>query len=341
MTAPPTPDELKHRLLQRIRPLAEALIPDGKVEGHEWVGHSRSDGAKWGVVIKGGKAGYYQNFGTGTGGTSALALIRDAVCDGDPRKAYAWALGFLGDAVLLPPSPAPASEPAAEPQPADVRKLFAAAQPFSWDGPAGRYLIGRSITPDKLPPYFGGLRFQPRCWNAEVREHLPAMLASVIGANGSGFYALHRTYLQDGPGGWRKASVAKPKKVLGKFTGGLIPLVRGASGKPIARAPRGDAVVIGEGIENVLTVARFYPERRAVAAVAIANLPNLKLPRAITSVMLIRDRDGENQAVQDTRDRAIVRWKTEGRFVEVWEPPEGCKDANDYWREVCAGKREA
>jgi hypothetical protein len=350
VTAPPSPDDLKRTLAVRILALAQAVVPDGKVDGAEWVGHG-PDGAKWGIVIKGGKTGYYQNFGSGSGGTSGLGLIRDAVCDGDPKRAYAWALKFLGDAVLLPASmqrpkadPPPPGPPPPDPHGAPVTglKLYLEGEKFAWDNPAGRYLQGRGIDPDRLSEPLRALRYHRAVWHADVQRHLPAMLAAVIDPVTRKHIAVHRTYLgRDPDGSWRKSRVAKPKKVLGSFAGGIIPLARGASGKPLARAPDDDQALIAEGIENALTVAQWFPEWRALAAVAVANLPRIALPPQIARVMLVRDRDGENRAVQDSRDRAVTRWTEEGRTVSLWEPPEHCKDANDYWRAVKAGTVEA
>ncbi len=220
---------------------------------------------------------------------------------------------------------------------------FINAQPFAWNGPVGCYLAGRGIEPERFARRpLNALRFEPRCWHHDVGEKLPAMLAAIIDPVTRQHVALHRTYLHDGAGGvWRKSRVVPAKKVLGKFAGGIIPLTRGASGKPIRHAPDGDRCIVAEGIENALTVAQWFPEWRAIAAVAVANLPLITLPPAMADIMLVRDRDGENQAVQEARARAIVRWIDEGRRVEEWIPPDGCKDANEYWQQVKNGEREA
>lgn len=342
MTAPPHPDDLKEQLAVRIQALAAMLIPDGQCEGSEWRGHG-PDGAKWGVVIKGGKIGYYQNFGSGKGGVSALGLIRDAVCQGDPRRAYIWALKFLGDDVLLPPAMRPAKPPATRENVSTVTGLgqFIQAQEFAWDNPVGLYLQARGIVPDKFRRPLRALRFDPRSYHKEGDAHLPAMLAAIIDPTSRKHIALHRTYLGRDGNGWCKSKVVPAKKVLGSFQGGIIPLTRGASGKPFGKIPDGDSCLMAEGIENALTVAQWFPELRALSCIAVANMPQVALPPEIASVMLVRDRDGENAPVKAARDRAVTRWLEEGRGVSLWEPPADCKDANDYWREVVSGKREA
>ena len=337
------PDELKRHLAVRIVALAKALLPDGKPEGAEWRG-TGPDGAKWGIVIRGAKVGCFQNFGTGAGGTSALALVRDAVCGGDPSAAYRWALDFLDAAVkpIAAPSRAPPSKPAASDNTSHTGLAkFLRAKEFTWSSPVGLYLRGRGIDPDRLPRQPTALRFDPQCWHSDHNVRLPAMVAAVIDAVSRKHIALHRTYLgRNSDGTWRKSRALPEKKVLGRFAGGIIPLTRGASGKPLREAPDGDGCLIAEGIENVLTGAMWFPELRGLACIASANLPNVALPPAIRSVMLIRDRDGENLPVQDSRDRALIRWEAEGRTVSIWEPPPAYQDANEYWQAVQSGECE-
>jgi hypothetical protein len=330
----PDPEDVKRRLVALILPLARLVLPDGRLEGAEWVGRG-PDGAKWGVVVKGRKAGFFQNFGVGKGGTSGLALIRDAVCGGDHVAAFTWALNFLGSDVAISGPPPPISSPRHGTGRATAeggKSLYIAGAPFAWDGPTGLYLRGRCISPERIAGDLRALRFAERCWHSDAETHLPAILAPVIDPRTRQHIATHRTYLEpDGTGGWRKARVARPKKLLGSAMGGVIPLTRGASNKPLGQAPDNDGCLIAEGIENAATVAQFFPELRALACVSIGNLAKIALPPAITRVLLVRDRDGENFAVRASRDAALARWAAEGRSVSVWEPAEGAKDANDYW----------
>jgi hypothetical protein len=146
------PEEVKRRLVTLILPLAQRILPDGRIEGHEWTGRG-PDGAKWGVVVKGHKAGFFQNFGSGKGGRSGLAFIRDAVCDGDHQAAYAWALRYIGSGVQVAGTPPPTPPPrhGEGRTKADRGKaMYLAGEPFSWDGPAGLYLRRRSICPELI-----------------------------------------------------------------------------------------------------------------------------------------------------------------------------------------------
>lgn len=320
---------MKRRLAGRMTDLARKLLPDGRVSGHEWVGHGR-DGNKWGVVIYGGKIGTYQNFGAGIGGISGLGLIRDLACEGDYKAAYRWALDFLGEAALQPAPPAPKPAESKPRKASDNGKgMWLRAEPFDWQGPVGLYLQGRGIEPDKIDGKLRALRFTPACWHTDISEYLPAMLAPVIHAETREHIATHRTYLETVGGQWRKARVDKPKKILGAASGGVIPLTHGASRKPIAKAPAGDQCLMAEGIENALTAAQWFPELRALAAVSAGNLPTIRLPAAITMVMLVRDRDGMNAAVMQSRDVALGSWRAEGRECRLWVPPPGTKDANE------------
>jgi hypothetical protein len=330
---PLSPDTVKAHLATRILALARQVAPDGRVSGREWEGHG-PDGSKWGIVITGDKAGRWQNFGSGAAGQSGLSLIRDAFCGGDHRAAWQWALDWLGEAADRPPpaSPPPAARLRGLERNAAAIGLFLHAQPMDWDGPVGCYLAGRGIDPAAFGhASIGSLRFHPQCWNVEANAHLPAMVAAVIDPLTRTHIATHRTWLAGGGHTWRKAPLETPKKLLGPGLGGIIPLTRGASGKALGRAPDGDAALLGEGIENTLTVAQWFAERRAIAYVSAGNLAALELPEALADIVLIRDRDGENAAVNQVRRDTVLHWTDEGRTVALWQPPAGHKDANDYW----------
>jgi hypothetical protein len=331
MSAPP-PESVKASLARRILELARLVAPEGRKAGREWVGHG-PDGSKWGIVLSGDKVGCWQNFATGSAGRSGLSLIRDAFCRGDHVEAWKWALNWLGeDATTTRPEPVPVPDRPREPH-RGALALYLHAEPFAWHNPVGRYLVARGIFEDRFPRPLGALRFHPNCRHHESGHALPAMVAAVVDPlEPRRHLATHRTYLAESEGRWRKASVPSAKMMLGPSLGGVVPLTCGASGKGLGDVPYGDCALLGEGIENTLTAAQWLPERRAIAYVSAGNLASLNLPIAIRDILLICDRDGENQQVTRARDWTAAHWKLqEGRRVEYWRPPMGAKDANAFW----------
>jgi hypothetical protein len=95
--------------------------------------------------------------------------------------------------------------------------------------------------------------------------------------------AAHCTYLAIAPDGVRKLNRRPAKKVWGRYAGGLIPLTRGASNKPLRDAPDDDGCLIAEGIENALAAAWLRPELRAFAGVAVGNLAAIALPEQMAN----------------------------------------------------------
>lgn len=335
------PADVKDRLALSVATIAEMFLPDGRAEGIEWRGHG-PDGAAWGVVLRGRKVGCWQNFGAGTGGVSLLSFVRDVHCQGDHTRAWRWALDFIGDKIETPIARAPGPAPVRTPANGENGKgMWLKADAFAWAGPVGLYLQGRGIDPLRLARPPGALRFHAALWNAEHACHLPAMVAAIVDPISHQHIATHRTYLARGDDRWTKANVAKPKKVLGPFAGGIIPLTRGPSGKAWRQMAPGETLVLAEGIENALTVAMFYPEARAAAYVSASNLLNVDLPDTVAHVILVRDRDGLNVPLNDARGLAVGCWREEGREVSLWNPPAGEHDANDAWRAELAAELAA
>jgi hypothetical protein len=336
----PSYSQIAQELRADIERVAREILPDGKREGREWRG-TGPDGGAWCVVLTGSKQGVFLNTGAGVAG-DPLELVRYGRCGGDKRAAYAWALAWLGYGGSNLPQHQPQRPVAPRQPPRDdteqiqgaARAMFINAKPFTWECPAGLYLIGRGITPETITWPLRALRFAPSLYHPSGR-HYPAMVAAVIEPATGMFLATHRTWLALDRGCWRKASVRPAKASLGPVLGGCIALARGPSGKSLPKAPQGDKVLIAEGIENALSVAPGYPERRVIAGISIGNIPSMLLPDAITDVMLVRDRDGENDAVRTSVERALSRWIEEGRATNIWLPPVGFKDANDWltWEE--------
>jgi hypothetical protein len=331
--------ELAAGLVARIEDLARELLPAGQREGPHWRcgGVDGSQGQSLALNLAGAKRGIWHDFSTGEAG-DALDLVAAARCGGDRRRAMDWARAWLGIERGAPlPEVTPAARQEAAKAEADDRAkkrrqalaLFLQGEAAIRTSPVAAYLRGRGIDLEGLGRVPRALRYHPGAWCAEDRSKRPAMLAAVVNAKGE-HVATHRTYLaRDEAGRWRKAPLREPKKSLGSFAGGFIPLWRGRSGKPLAQAPAGETVAIAEGIENALSVAVEVPHLRVLAAVALGNLRRLDLPPAVRRVVLLADNDDGNPKAKALLDDAAQHFAAEGRAVAIARPPAAFKDFND------------
>lgn len=341
--------EIVRMLAARAEDLARELLPGGKREWREWVCKDAPGfGGKVTVCLAGAKAGFFLDTGRMKGG-DALDFVAAACTNGDKAAALKWARGWLGLGAATPSGERrrPVAPP---PPPRDVerqlrdaegrrqmgRGLWAAGVPIVGT-PAEVYLAGRGIGLEALGRAPNVLRFNARTWCAERGGEHPAMVAMILDRGRT--IGAHRTYLA--PDGRGKARVKAAKKVLGQHKGGLIPLWRGASDKPLKDAPEGDTIAIAEGIEDALTIALHCPEWRVVACISVGNMGELDLPPTITDVRLCFDRDGENPACRAARERAIDRYMHEGRSVFTLQPAEGFKDFNEEHQAALRGRRGA
>lgn len=342
MNRPPlhTIGQIVAMLAARADQLAAELLPGGRRQGREWVAGDLSGARGRGVsvCIGGTKQGVWADFSAGDRKGDMLDLIAACRTGGDKGEALKWARSWLalGDSTVRtapPPPPAPRRDWEADAEEKRQRgaKLFGAARP--WPGtPVEHYLAGRAIPLAALAHVPNALRFAPELYCSERRRPAPAMLGCIM--RGNRMVGLHQTFLERYPTGWKKAPLESPKKFMGAFKGGLIPLARGKSGLPLLRAPEGDTLAITEGIEDGLSVAIECPEWRVAAACSSGNMAELELPANITDIVLCLQRDGENLAVRQAIEAAIKRFTGEGRRVRATRPPEGIKDWNDWRQEL-------
>ena len=334
--------DLAGALGQRAPTLAAELLPHGRREGHEWRCGSLTGeaGKSLAVHLSGSRAGVWSDFASGEAG-DALDLVAAVRCGGSIKDAIAWARTWLGQPDRpIPASVANASQRPSAPQEDDDQAarrrkalaLFLAAPEGIGGTPAAAYLAGRGIDLAAFGRAPRALRCHPDAWCGEVRRGLPAMLAAIT--NGQGQHvATHRTWLvRDTARHWTKAPLQEAKKTLGSYSGGFIPLQRGATARPLRGARDGETVAIAEGIETALSVAIACPELRVLSAVSLGNMARIVLPVAVRTVILCADNDGPNNAsAARGLAEAVARFSTEGRQVRVARPPIG-KDFNDTLR---------
>lgn len=342
--------EIARLLADKIDVLVREILPNARLSGHEWqVGSVAGEPGGSMCINNGARRGVWKDFSGGKGG-DALDLVAEVLFGGDKKRAVDWSKSWLGIDNLSPERIAQVRQRAQESR-ADAdqkakdsaakklklaKAIWLSAYPQIGASAVDHYLMNRAIDLGKLPRIPNALRFAPELDyvdpdTGEVSRY-PAMVASIVGAVGDAqtIVGIHRTFLaQDRYGVWRKAPVAKPKLTLGNWRGGYIPIARGSSGKSMKEAPEGDSVVITEGIEDALSIALLYPDRRVIAAVSIGNMQNIDLPNTIEKVYLAVDNDHGNKQAESAIQRSIKKFYAEGRDVFTMRSPAG-KDFNDF-----------
>jgi putative DNA primase/helicase len=170
-----------------------------------------------------------------------------------------------------------------------------------------RYLRLRAIT--LLPEQ--EIAYHPRLFHDLDGTNWPAMVAAVRDVDGK-LLGLIRTYLAYHKPA--KAPVDPPKLSLGFVRGGSAHL-----------APAGPTLIIGEGIETVLSVMQAT-ELPGWAALGNKNMVNLDLPGIVREVLVAVDRD---KAGERAGDQARRHFRMLGRSVRLMRPPQGVNDFND------------
>jgi hypothetical protein len=352
-------EQIGDMLRERVLDLCTGpwALQRGAVDGQEYVAlnplrHDRNPGS-FRVCLAGQYKGLVKDFATGES-WSPLQFSAALLCGGRIGDAIKWARAWLGvdgaDPAALATAravPSGGADPAADAEAAEkderrrksAHALWLSAQAIAGT-PAAAYLAGRGIDVDSFDFPLGSLHYHPECWSSEAKRPLPAMLAAVTRADGR-FAACHRTYLEPCRGGWRKAALAKPKMVLGRFAGASVRLWGGVrvdpktgevrKGRKLAECPPGSVEInVTEGIENGLSVALACPEWRVAAAVSLSNMRNLRFPPSVSAVTLWRDNDPPGGEADTTFGRAAQELRHRGLKVAVVCPPENFKDMNEW-----------
>lgn len=233
----------------------------------------------------------------------------------------------------------------------DAQGLWLACSERLDGTPVAAYLAGRGIGLDRLSLTPRAIRYHPGLKyfhtdreTGEIIEGIyPAMVTAINGpAQAAGgpteFYGAHRTYLLQRPdGSWGKAPVPAAKKVLGTLKGGYIRLCSAIGPRggrmTLARAGEGARAYITEGIEDGLSVAVFKGSSPAqpyfvLCGVSLGNIAAMQLPEKIREVTIVADNDTLPDQLR-LIDKAVARFRSEGRSVDVWRNAYGGKDLND------------
>jgi len=152
---------------------------------------------------------------------------------------------------------------------------------------AETYLINRRL----LPPTPVDLRFHPaleyRCYDTGEIIHPPALVVAVRDASG-GLRGIQRTWIAPEGG---KARLADPRRSLGLLYGHGVLLRHGDWSPPNDPGPGSGALLIGEGVETMLSLGSLVPSAAMVAALSASHLAGFALPHWVTHLIIARDND--------------------------------------------------
>lgn len=340
-------DELRELAHAQVRSLAPHIFPNGREECGYWrVGSIAGEpGQSLAINLEGPKRGLWTDFSapekTPERAGNMIQLVARVRYGGKIADAVKFLMSYLGLDHLDPERIATvkaqarkaaqdnATEAArrAEHRRRAAMNLYLQGTPIAGT-PAERYLIRRGIdlrAAGLAAP--GSLKYHPEVWNTEAKRKLPCLLAAVVDLEGR-HIATHRTWIRhDGAG---KAPLAEPKKALGSYAGGFIPLWKGAHKCSMKALPPGTRIHCSEGIEDGLTAALARPSIRAIAAISLSNIGGLRLPDGCPLVILAQ-RDEPGSPAVAALESGIARQQETGRAVLLAYPPADMdvKDINE------------
>ena len=260
----------------RAEEVCRRYLPHGRKSGRYWTAGDIRGARGRSLFVRlapPGVPGKWTDAATGEHG-DLLDLIRIASGTGSLRIALAEARGFLS----LPAMSAPTG-PDTYDRTEAARRLWRRCRAI--DGThAEAYLRARDIHRCRFP----ALRFHPALFHRDgggVRR-LPALVAAVTGADGV-LSGIHRTWLD--PRSPAKAAVSRPRKALGHVHGHAVQFGEPAAG----------TLMVGEGIETVLSLLTAVPDTIAAAALSAGSLGAFAPPAGVSRLVIARDNDPEGE----------------------------------------------
>jgi len=295
---------------ERAEEVCRAYLPHGRRQGRYWTAGDIRGARGRSLFVRlapPGVPGKWTDAAEGTHG-DLLDLIRHRMGGVPLRDAMAEARAFLA----LPAAPAAASPDAYDPGEA-ARRLWQRCRAI--DGThAEAYLRARAIHRCRFP----ALRFHPELFYRDgggVRR-LPALVAAVTANTGerpgpeersgpgerpehAAIVGVHRTWLD--PRQPAKAAVSFPRKTLGRVHAHAVRFGDHDAG----------TLLVGEGIETVLSMVTAVPAITAAAALSAGGLGAFTPPAGIDRLVVARDNDaaGESAALR-------LRWRCDAMGVD-------------------------
>ena len=319
-------------LAERAEEVCRRYLPYGRRRGRYWVAGDLDGGRGRSFYVRlapPGAPGKFTDAATGEHG-DLLDIIRRRICAPTLRAALDEARAFLAS----PPVP---SSVVSE----DYDRTEAACRLWqscrAIDGThAEAYLRARGLARCRFP----ALRYHPALLyrNDGGVRRLPALVAAVTGSD-EVVCGVLRTWLH--PTRPAKANVSRPRKALGRVHGLAVRF----------GAPGAGTLLVGEGIETVLSIVTAIPDTVAAAALSAGSLGAFAPPAGVTRLVIARDNDAEGERAAERLARrcacarlaALVVAPTGDDFnsdlVALGAPALRARLAPIFRRPDCAGDR--
>ncbi len=274
-------------LAERAEAVCRQYLPHGRRQGRYWVAGDL-DGARGRslyVRLAGpGAPGKWTDAASGEHG-DLLDIVRHRTRAPTLRAALDEARAFLA----LPAAPATGGGSAYDATEA-ARRLWARCRAIDGTHAEG-YLHARGLARCR----FAALRFHPelRYRDGSSVIRLPALVAAVTGDDGA-IAGVQRTWLDSRSPA--KAGVAHPRKALGRIHGRAVRF--GAPDRTL---------LVGEGIETVLSLVTAVPEIAAAAALSAGSLGAFAPPPGVARLVIARDNDAAGEQAADRLARRCAR----------------------------------
>ncbi len=260
----------------RAEEVCRRYLPQGRRSGRYWVAGDVRGARGRSLFVRlapPGTPGKWTDASSGEHG-DLLDLVRIASGANSLHAALAEARAFLS----LPPAIAAGASDSYDRLEA-ARRLWQRCRVV--DGThAEAYLRARALHRCRFP----ALRFHPSLIyrDAGAPRRLPALVAAVTGDDGT-LTGVHRTWLD--PRRPAKASVARPRKALGRVHGLAVRF----------GVPDAGTLLVGEGIETVLSIVTALPDAVAAAALSAGSLGAFAPPAGLRRLVIARDNDPEGE----------------------------------------------
>lgn len=291
--------EIAAALAAEAEAVCRHYLPAGQRQGRYWIAGDvhGARGQSLFVRIQGPRSGKWTDGATGDHG-DLLDLIRHRTRSETLKDTLAEARSFLA---MPAPSRRSAPSSASKDQSATIERLWRACRPIGGTH-AEEYLHARGIRYCRFP----SLRFHPKLYYRDdnYTGAFPALVAAATDARGQ-LTGLLRTWLD--PQTPAKAPVEHPRKALGRLFGSAVRFP--------PRSHR-STLVVGEGLETVLSIITAYPGAAGAAALSAAGVGAFAAP-ASRRVAIARDNDPDGiQAA----DRLAERCEKSGIVCRVLIP---------------------